>query len=41
MFTKEEKEVTEVLFCKQIFRILIVPIIEIVTSNKKPRFDAC
>ena len=39
MCTEEEKEVTEVLFCKQIFRILIASIIEFVTSNKKPRFD--
>ena len=39
MCTKEEKEVTELLFCKQIIRILIASIIEFVTSNKKPRFD--
>ena len=39
MFTKEEKEVTELLLCKQMIRILIASIIEFVTSNKKPRFD--
>ena len=39
MWTKEEKEVTELVFCKQIIRILITSIIEIVISNKKPRFD--
>ena len=39
MCTKEKKEVTEVLFCKKIIRILIASIIEIVISNKKPRFD--
>ena len=40
MCTKEEKEVTELLLCKQMIRILIASIIEFVTSNKKPRFDA-
>ena len=39
MWTKEEKEVTEVLFSKQIFRILMTSIIEFVTSKMKPRFD--
>ena len=40
MCSEEEKEVTELLFCKQIIRILIASNIEFVTSNKKPRFDA-
>ena len=39
MWTKEEKEVTELLFCKQIFRFLITSIIEFVTLNKKLIFD--
>ena len=39
MCTKEEKEVTDVLFSKQIFRISIASIIEFVTSKMKPRFD--
>ena len=39
MWIKEEKEVTEVLFCKQIFRILIASIIEIIISKIKPIFD--
>ena len=39
MCTKEEKEVTEVLFCKQIIRILIASNTEFVTSTKKPNFD--
>ena len=40
MCTEEEKEVTELIFCKQIIRILIASNTEFVTSNKKPRFDA-
>ena len=40
MWTKEEKEVTELLSCKQIISILIASTIKFVTSNKKPRFDA-
>ena len=40
MWTKEEKEVTELLFCKQISRILITFDIESVTSKIKPIFDA-
>ena len=40
MWTKEEKEVTEVLFCKQMIRILIASIIEFVALKSKPRFDA-
>ena len=39
MCSEEEKEVTEVLFCKQIFRILIASIIEIMISKIKPIFD--
>ena len=39
MWTKEEKEVTEVLFCKQMIRILIASIIEIMISKTKPIFD--
>ena len=39
MFTKYEKEVAEVLFCKQIIRLLIASIIKFVTSVKKHRFD--
>ena len=39
MWTKEEKEVTELLFCKQIISILIVSSIEFLISKKKPRFD--
>ena len=39
MWTKEEKEVTELLFCKQIFRILIASNIEIMISKMKTRFD--
>ena len=39
MCTREEKEVTKLLFCKQTIRILIASIIKIVISNKKPRFD--
>ena len=39
MCIEEEKEVTELLFCKQIIRILIASIIEFVTSNMKPKFD--
>ena len=39
MCNKEEKEATVVLLRKQIIRILIASNIEIVTSNKKPRFD--
>ena len=39
MCTKEEKEVTELLFCKQMIRILIASNIEFVTSKMKPRFD--
>ena len=38
MWTKEEKEVTEVLFCKQMIRILIASIIEIMISKIKSRF---
>ena len=33
MWTKEEKEVTELLFCKQMIRILIASIIEIMISK--------
>ena len=39
MWSKEEKEVTEVLFCKQMIRILIASIIEIMISKTKPIFD--
>ena len=39
MCTEEEKEVTELLFCKQTIRILIASKIDFVLSNKKPRFD--
>ena len=38
MWTKEDKDVTELLLCKQIIRILIASSIEFVTSNKKHRF---
>ena len=39
MCTEEEKEVTELLFCKQMIRILIASNIEFVISNKKLIFD--
>ena len=39
MWSKEEKEVTKVLFCKQIIRILIASNIEIMMSKIKPIFD--
>ena len=40
MCTKEEKEVTELLFCKQMIKILIASIIKFAASKMKPRFDA-
>ena len=39
MCTNDEKEVSELLFCRQIINILIASTIKFVTSNKKPRFD--
>ena len=38
MCTNNEKEVTELLFCRQIIRILIASIIEIMISKIKSRF---
>ena len=39
MFSNEDKEVTKLLFCKQMIRILIASNIEFVTSKMKPIFD--
>ena len=38
MCTNDEKEVSELLFCRQIIRILIASIIEIMISKIKSRF---
>ena len=39
MRNQEEKEVTELLFCKQMIRILIASNIEFVRSKTKPRIE--
>ena len=39
MFSNEDKEVTKLLFCKQMISILIASNIEFVTSKMKPIFD--